>query len=130
MLRKARFKNFTCIPNDTWLFAPGLNVIVGENGLGKTHVLKALYAMLKVRADVKDLPKNLLGKAYADKLGGRLRKTQNAPWRVKYCVPTNCALFSILNSQPKAAACARVQLSQINYTTSCAVCSKRLTLIL
>ena len=73
MLRKARFKNFTCVPNDTWLFAPGLNVIVGENGLGKTHVLKALYAMLKVRADAKDLSKSLLEKAYADKLVGVFR---------------------------------------------------------
>lgn len=35
MLRQARFQNFTRIPNATWEFSPGINVIVGENGLGK-----------------------------------------------------------------------------------------------
>jgi predicted ATP-binding protein involved in virulence len=35
-------QNFTTLPNDTWRFASGLNVVVGENGLGKTHLLKLL----------------------------------------------------------------------------------------
>lgn len=73
MLEKARFQNFTCIPNETWAFASGVNVIVGENGLGKSHVLKALYALLKVQADSKDLSKSTLEKAYADKLMAVLR---------------------------------------------------------
>jgi len=68
MLEHARFQNFTCVPNATWQFASGLNIIVGENGLGKTHVLKALYAMLKVQADGKELSKSALESAYADKL--------------------------------------------------------------
>jgi len=73
MLRQARFNNFTCIPNATWEFAVGINVIVGENGLGKSHVLKAIYALLKVQADAKDLSKSTLEKAYADKLVSVLR---------------------------------------------------------
>lgn len=73
MLKKARFQNFTCVPNATWEFASGINVIVGENGLGKSHVLKALYALLKVQADSKDLSKSTLEKAYADKLMAVLR---------------------------------------------------------
>lgn len=68
MLKEARFQNFTCLPNETWTFAPGVNVVVGDNGLGKTHVLKALYALLKVQADSKDLTRPTLEKAYADKL--------------------------------------------------------------
>lgn len=47
MLKSAKFADFTCVPNDTWVFSPGLNVIVGENGLGKSHVLKAIYSVLK-----------------------------------------------------------------------------------
>lgn len=73
MLKNARFQNFTCVPNATWEFASGINVIVGENGLGKSHVLKALYALLKVQADSKELSKSTLEKAYADKLMAVLR---------------------------------------------------------
>ena len=47
MLTAAKFQNFTIVPNVEWQFAAGLNVIIGENGLGKSHVLKAIYALLK-----------------------------------------------------------------------------------
>jgi len=73
MLEWAKFQNFTCIPNATWKFAEGINVIVGENGLGKSHVLKALYSLLKVQADEKILTKSILEKKYADKLVAVLR---------------------------------------------------------
>lgn len=72
MLTKATFQNFTTVPNAEWKFAPGLNVIVGENGLGKSHVLKALYALLKVQAG-KEMSKAALEKAYAEKLLGVMR---------------------------------------------------------
>lgn len=47
MLKSALLSNFTSVPGGKWHFSPGLNVIVGENGLGKSHVLKALYSSLK-----------------------------------------------------------------------------------
>lgn len=69
MLQSATFQSFTTVPNGVWQFAEGLNVIVGENGVGKSHVLKALYAMLKVQAGrPEDLTKTALERAYADKL--------------------------------------------------------------
>lgn len=73
MLKRVSFQNFTCIPNGDWQFASGVNVIVGENGLGKSHVLKAIYALLKVQSDAKELSKTALEKAYADKLVAVLR---------------------------------------------------------
>lgn len=74
MLKKARFQNFTTVPNDTWVFAPGLNVIVGENGLGKSHVLKAIYALLKVQSGKQtEFTKSGMEKAYAEKLLGVMR---------------------------------------------------------
>jgi len=47
MLKSASLSNFTSVPSGRWEFSSGLNVIVGENGLGKSHVLKALYSTLK-----------------------------------------------------------------------------------
>jgi energy-coupling factor transporter ATP-binding protein EcfA2 len=69
MLKTASFHSLTTVPNGTWHFATGLNVIVGENGLGKSHVLKALYSMLKVQSGrSEELTKTNLEKAYAEKL--------------------------------------------------------------
>lgn len=69
MIKTATFQSFTTVPNGAWQFALGLNVIVGENGVGKSHVLKALYAMLKVQASrPEDMTKSVLERAYAEKL--------------------------------------------------------------
>lgn len=38
-------KNITVFEDATFTFTPGINAFVGENGTGKTHVLKALYAI-------------------------------------------------------------------------------------
>lgn len=38
-------RNFTAFAAAEFDFVPGVNVFVGENGTGKTHVMKALYAM-------------------------------------------------------------------------------------
>lgn len=38
-------RNFTAFQDAAFDFVPGVNVFVGENGTGKTHVMKALYAI-------------------------------------------------------------------------------------
>lgn len=69
MLKSATFKNFTTVPNEEFKFGANLNVIVGENGLGKSHILKAIYSLLKVQSSRNvDLTKTALEKAYAEKL--------------------------------------------------------------
>lgn len=74
MLKSAIFKNFTTVPNEEWHFGAALNVIVGENGVGKSHVLKAIYALLKVQSNRSaELTKTSLEKAYAEKLVGVMR---------------------------------------------------------
>lgn len=73
MLKRASITNFGPLPNAEYEFASGLNVIVGENGAGKSHLLKLLYSLLKVNADIKDFSKQSLQKAYADKLVGVFR---------------------------------------------------------
>ena len=43
MLNKLEIKHFTVISQASLDFSPGLNVIVGDNGTGKTHILKLGY---------------------------------------------------------------------------------------
>lgn len=72
MLKQASFKNFTTLPNETLVFSSGLNVVVAENGCGKSHLLKAIYALLSINTG-SDLSKSSLQKTYADKLMGVFR---------------------------------------------------------
>lgn len=50
-ITKLSLKNFTVFEEAEFELAPGINVLIGENGTGKTHVLKALYAVTKVLPD-------------------------------------------------------------------------------
>ena len=50
MLTRLMVKNLTVFAEAESQFAPGLNVIVGENGTGKTHVLKAACTVAAVSA--------------------------------------------------------------------------------
>ncbi|MEF2031702.1 AAA family ATPase [Pseudomonas aeruginosa] len=73
MLKSASIQNFGPLPNADFHFSPGLNVVIGENGCGKSQLLKLLYSMLKVQADSKDLTKTVLQKLCAEKLVGVFR---------------------------------------------------------
>lgn len=44
MIDKIRFEKFTAFEKLDISFSPGINIFVGENGTGKTHILKALYS--------------------------------------------------------------------------------------
>ena len=43
MIKTLSLRNFTVFEQADLEFSPGLNVIIGENGLGKTHILKLGY---------------------------------------------------------------------------------------
>ena len=44
VLTRAKLKRFTAFENLDISFSPGINVFVGENGTGKTHLMKVCYA--------------------------------------------------------------------------------------
>lgn len=46
-IQSVTIENFTCFENVHLDFSTGINLFIGENGTGKTHVLKAMYAMLR-----------------------------------------------------------------------------------
>ena len=43
-LTKLELQNFTVFSDLKMDFSPGLNVLIGENGIGKTHIMKVLYS--------------------------------------------------------------------------------------
>ena len=45
MITKLQLEQFTAFKQLSLNFSPGVNIIIGENGTGKTHVLKALYTV-------------------------------------------------------------------------------------
>jgi predicted ATP-dependent endonuclease of OLD family len=46
MLNRLSIRNLTVFPEANLQFSPQLNVVVGENGTGKTHLLKIAYSAL------------------------------------------------------------------------------------
>ena len=52
MLKRLHLKNFTVFADADFEFSPGLNVLVGTNGTGKSHVLKVGYAVVKAIMEI------------------------------------------------------------------------------
>jgi energy-coupling factor transporter ATP-binding protein EcfA2 len=79
MLKSLDVKNLTVFAEASLEFSPQLNVIVGENAVGKTHLLKVPYAILATSAEEGRVPnagssaKASLAAKLADKLMGVLR---------------------------------------------------------
>ena len=44
IIKKIKLENYTVFENQQIEFSSGINVLIGENGTGKTHLLKALYS--------------------------------------------------------------------------------------
>lgn len=52
MLKRLSIKNFTVFSEASFEFGPGLNVVIGTNGTGKSHVLKLGYIAARVTAKI------------------------------------------------------------------------------
>ncbi|HQF92468.1 MAG TPA: AAA family ATPase [Synergistaceae bacterium] len=73
MLRRMHIRNMTVFSDADLIFSPALNVFAGENGTGKTHILKVAYALLAATAAEGRIPgatpsKTVLQPRIADKL--------------------------------------------------------------
>jgi energy-coupling factor transporter ATP-binding protein EcfA2 len=77
MLKSLELENFTVFPVAHLSFGKNLNVFVGENGSGKTHILKAIYSAIAANSERRagqDVPgKAELQPALANKLMGVFR---------------------------------------------------------
>lgn len=61
MLEKIQIKDFTCFADFKADLSPGVNLFIGDNGTGKTHILKLLYAIQSSKKKGSNLP-DLTGK--------------------------------------------------------------------
>ncbi len=68
MIRTLAVKGFSGLPNAEFQFGRGLNVILAENGQGKTLLMKLLYTVEQVLAVAKDRSKTALGQTIGEKL--------------------------------------------------------------
>lgn len=48
MLSQIKLERFTAFEQLSFQFSPGINIIIGDNGCGKTHLLKLVYAACDV----------------------------------------------------------------------------------
>jgi hypothetical protein len=55
MLLRIIFERFTAFDHLEAEFSPGINIFIGKNGTGKTHILKALYAASDITRSQKSL---------------------------------------------------------------------------
>jgi len=51
MLKSLELRNLTVFPRASFRFSPYLNIIIGENSTGKSHLLKSVYSVLAVIAE-------------------------------------------------------------------------------
>lgn len=72
MIEKIKVKHFTIINDEIIQFVQGLNVVIGENGVGKSHILKLVYTLVSVlhQAKIEAISPNkqMLQKKIAEKL--------------------------------------------------------------
>ncbi len=55
MLEKIKFEKFTAFDSLDIPLSTGINIFIGANGTGKTHILKAIYATCDVAKSQKSL---------------------------------------------------------------------------
>lgn len=70
MINTITVQNFTVFKNIDVQLSPGLNVFIGENGTGKSHILKLAYAVLRTIAgfDGKEPPQDVVKRAIVQNL--------------------------------------------------------------
>ena len=79
MLNSLKIKNFTLFKEENIEYGKELNIVLGENGLGKSHLLKLPYAVLAPLTEIYGTPsengptKGFLQSTIADKLSAVFR---------------------------------------------------------
>lgn len=129
MIKQLKIENFTVFTQANFEFSAGLNVIVGENGTGKSHILKLAYSVIaaseeeKRKSRLDDINKTTMQRKYAEKLlnvfrpdalgrlASRVRGRTRCELQFKFDQPAlNCSFGLATNSKSE------VQIEQLPQT--------------
>lgn len=97
MLNTLHIKQFTVFQDVLFDFSPGLNVIVGDNGTGKTHVLKLGYLFCRAWPDLTAKPLRVTAQraeAYLDERLAGLFRVSNLDLLVRQGHKSNARLVA------------------------------------
>lgn len=75
-MEKIHLINFTAFHENQIHFAKGINIFCGENGVGKTHLMKAIYSISATLQKSEDIYVKKLEEELAEKLVGVFRPDQ------------------------------------------------------
>ncbi|MCH5276203.1 MAG: AAA family ATPase [Desulfovibrionaceae bacterium] len=77
MLEKIKFERFTAFEKLEIDFSPGINIFIGENGTGKTHILKASYAACDITKSKESFAEKINNVFYPSKkqIGRLIKRT-------------------------------------------------------
>lgn len=109
MLQEITFDRFTAFQELTVKFSPGVNIFIGENGTGKTHILKTAYAACEVSTPGKSFARKINDVFYPfSKQIGRL---------VKRASVSSTGCVEIVRYVQMTAALARTAKLKLNLTS-------------
>ncbi len=60
MFTRLILERFTVFDHADFVWSPGINVLVGDNGVGKTHIMKVLYALQSCAPEAASFEKKLI----------------------------------------------------------------------
>lgn len=65
-IQKLKLKNYTVFEEQTFEFDNGINIFIGENGTGKTHIIKLLYSACQAASPKVSFPHKIVGTMLPD----------------------------------------------------------------
>ena len=110
-INSIKLENFTVFENIKCDFSPGINIFIGENGTGKTHLLKVLYAFCSCKTfydDAADEPTKLkddfftvLKKCFQDKSIAQLFTHESKTMKISVDSDNGFYLFPVTTVKQK-----------------------------
>ena len=99
-LTKIEAENFTVFENVTIPFSLGLNVLVGENGMGKTHIMKLAYAACQASKHDVSFPQKatMLFRPDQSSIGRLVNRNKNGNNTAKVFVESDTAKIGMVFS--------------------------------